>query len=375
MNGPMLDLVAEYRDLQAELAEAVGRVMASGHFILGPEGEALEHEVAAYLGVRHAVAVASGTDALHLALLAAGIGSGDEVVMPSFTFIATAEAVSYVRGRPVFADIDPATYNLDPAACAAAIGPATRAVIAVHLYGQTADLAAIAAICKQRGLVLIEDCAQAIGADFDGRNAGAWGALGCFSFYPTKNLGAYGDAGMVVTNDFRLAEVVRMLRHHGSRVTYRHEMIGYNSRLDELQAAILRVKLKHLDRWNARRRERAVLYRRLLAGSPVGLPVEHGRGAHVYHQFTVRAPMRDALREELAARGIASAIYYPVPVHQQPVYAPEYGSLSLPESERASREVLSLPIYPQLTDSAVRSVCEALREAAASEKFSRRKAD
>jgi dTDP-4-amino-4,6-dideoxygalactose transaminase len=368
MNVPMLDLAAEYRDLEAEVAAAVGKVIASGRFILGPEGEALEHEVAAYLGVKHAVAVASGTDALHLALRAAGIGPGDEVITPSFTFIAAAEAVSYVGARAVFVDIDPATYNLDPAACEAAIGPATRAVIAVHLFGQTADLPAIDAICRRRGLVLIEDCAQAIGADYDGRRAGAWGALGCFSFYPTKNLGAYGDAGMVVTNDPKLAELVRMLRHHGSRITYRHEMIGYNSRLDELQAAILRVKLKHLDHWNARRRERAGLYRRLLAGSPVGLPVEHGRGAHVYHQFTVRAPLRDALREALAARGVASAIYYPVPVHQQPVYAPEYGSVSLPVSERAAREVLSLPIYPQLTESAVKDVCDALREAAASAK-------
>lgn len=368
MNVPMLDLAAEYRDLEAELAAAVGKVIASGRFILGPEGEALEHEVAAYLGVRHAVAVASGTDALHLALRAAGIGPGDEVITPSFTFIAAAEAVSYVGARVVFVDIDPATYNLDPAACEAAIGPATRAVIAVHLFGQTADLSAIDAICRRRGLALIEDCAQAIGADFDGRRAGAWGALGCFSFYPTKNLGAYGDAGMVVTDDPKLAEVVRMLRHHGSRTTYRHEMIGYNSRLDELQAAILRVKLKHLDHWNAQRRERAALYRRLLAGSPVGLPVEHGRGAHVYHQFTIRAPLRDALREQLAARGVASAIYYPVPVHQQPVYAPEYGSVTLPVSERAAREVLSLPIYPQLTESAVKDVCDALREAAASAK-------
>lgn len=368
MNVPMLDLAAEYRDLEVELAAAVGKVIASGRFILGPEGEALEQEVAAYLGVKHAVAVASGTDALHLALRAAGVGPGDEVITPSFTFIAAAEAVSYVGARVVFVDVDPATYNLDPAACEAAIGPATRAVIAVHLFGQTADLPAIDAICKRRGLTLIEDCAQAIGADFDGRRAGAWGALGCFSFYPTKNLGAYGDAGMVVTDDPKLAEAVRMLRHHGSRTTYRHEMIGYNSRLDELQAAILRVKLKHLDHWNARRRERAGLYRRLLAGSPVGLPVEHGRGAHVYHQFTIRAPLRDALREQLAARGVASAIYYPVPVHQQPVYAPEYGSVTLPVSERAAREVLSLPIYPQLTESAVKDVCDALREATASAK-------
>lgn len=365
MNVPMLDLAAEYRDLEAELSGAIGKVFASGRFILGPEGEALEREVAGYLGVAHAVAVASGTDALHLALRAAGIGPGDDVVTPSFTFIAAAEAVSHVGARVVFADIDPATYNLDPAAFEAVITPATRAVIAVHLFGQTADLAAISAICARRGLTLIEDCAQAIGADFDGRRAGAWGALGCFSFYPTKNLGAYGDAGMVVTNDPELADSVRMLRHHGSRMAYRHEVIGYNSRLDELQAAILRVKLKRLERWNARRREHAALYRRLLAAEPFGLPAEHGRGVHVYHQFTVRAPMRDALRDKLAARGVASAVYYPLPVHRQPVYGAEHGKLSLPASEQAAREVLSLPIYPQLTEAQVRRVCDALAAAAA----------
>jgi len=364
MNVPMLDLAAEYRDLEAELSGAIGKVVASGHFILGPEGEALEREVAAYLGVAHAVAVASGTDALHLALRAAGIGPGDEVVTPSFTFIAAAEAVSYVGARVVFADIDPATYNLDRAALEAVITPATRAVIAVHLFGQTADLAAISAICARRRVTLIEDCAQAIGADFDGRRAGAWGALGCFSFYPTKNLGAYGDAGMVVTNEPRLADFVRMLRHHGSRTAYRHEVIGYNSRLDELQAALLRVKLRCLDRWNARRREHAALYRQRLAGAQVELPVEHGRGTHVYHQFTVRARNRDALREKLAALGIASAIYYPLPVHRQPAFNASSARRELPASDRAAREVLSLPVYPQLTEAQVRYVCEAVRASA-----------
>lgn len=369
MNVPMLDLAAEYREIGNELSAAMGRVVASGRFILGPEGEALEGEVADYLGVAHAVAVASGTDALHLALRAAGVGPGDEVVTPAFTFIAAAEAVSYVGARVAFADIDPATYNLDPSALEAAITPATRAVIAVHLFGQCADLAAISAICARRNLVLIEDCAQAIGADFDGRRAGAWGALGCFSFYPTKNLGAYGDAGMVVTNDPKLAEAVRMLRHHGSRTAYRHEMVGYNSRLDELQAAVLRVKLRHLDRWNLRRREHGALYRRLLARAPLGLPAEHGRGTHVYHQFTVRAAAREALRDQLAARGVASAVYYPLPVHRQPVYEAEFGKLQLPASAQAAREVLSLPIYPQLTEAQVRYVCEAVCAAAVETKL------
>jgi dTDP-4-amino-4,6-dideoxygalactose transaminase len=234
----------------------------------------------------------------------------------------------------------------------------------VHLYGQTADMAAISAICRRRGLALIEDCAQAIGADFDGKRAGAWGELGCFSFYPTKNLGAYGDAGMIVTNDARLAERVRMLRHHGSRVTYRHELVGYNSRLDELQAAVLRVKFKRLAQMNARRRAHAAAYRRLLADAPFVLPAEHGRGEHVYHQFTIRAPGRDALREALSARGIATAIYYPIPLHRQPAFEQQGRQALLPVSEQAAREVLSLPMYPQLTESAVQSVCDALRAAA-----------
>jgi dTDP-4-amino-4,6-dideoxygalactose transaminase len=308
------------------------------------------------------VAVANGTDALHLAVRAAGIGPGDEVITPSFTFIATAEAAAYVGARVVFADIDPLTYNLDPASVEAVLTPATRAIIAVHLYGQCADLAALKSLCERRNLVLIEDCAQAIGADFDGRRAGAWGALGCFSFYPTKNLGAYGDAGMVTTNDAKLAQTVRMLRHHGSRETYRHEIVGYNSRLDELQAALLRVKLKSLDRWNARRREHAALYRRELAGAAVGLPAEHGRGAHVYHQFTVRSTKRDALREQLTRRGIASAIYYPIPGHRQPAFSGA-AARELPASDNAAREVLSLPIYPQLTEAQIRHVCETIRAA------------
>jgi dTDP-4-amino-4,6-dideoxygalactose transaminase len=362
MSVPMLDLGAEYREIGDELSAALKKVVASGRFILGPEGEALEREIAAYLGVAHAVAVANGTDALHLAVRAAGIGPGDEVITPSFTFIATAEAAAYVGARVVFADIDPATYNLDPASVEAALTPATRAIIAVHLYGQCADLAALSSICKRRNLVLIEDCAQAIGADFDRRRAGAWGALGCFSFYPTKNLGAYGDAGMVVTSDPKLAQTVRMLRHHGSRETYRHEIVGYNSRLDELQAALLRVKLKSLDRWNALRREHAATYRRELAGAPVDLPAEHGRGAHVYHQFTVRSRKRDSLREQLTRRGIASAIYYPIPGHRQPAFGGASAG-ELPASDSAAREVLSLPIYPQLTEAQIRHVCETIRAA------------
>jgi dTDP-4-amino-4,6-dideoxygalactose transaminase len=364
MNVPMLDLATEMKELEPELSEALRGVLASGHFILGNQGKALEAEIASFLGVEHGVAVANGTDALIIALRAAELGPGDEVVTPAFTFAATAEAIVHVGATPVFADVDAATYNLDLASLEAAITPATRAVIVVHLYGQTADMAAIGAICRRRDLVLIEDCAQAIGADFDGRRAGAWGALGCFSFYPTKNLGAYGDAGMVVTRDARLAERARMLRHHGSRVTYRHELVGYNSRLDELQAAVLRVKLKRLASMNARRRAHAATYRRLLAGAPFGLPAEHGRGEHVYHQFTIRTAGRDALRDALNARGIATAIYYPIPLHRQPAFERAARHPPLPVSEQAAQEVLSLPMYPQLTESAVQSVCDALRAAA-----------
>lgn len=359
----MLDLRAEYAELRGAIDQAVQRVLTSGHFILGPEGAALESELAALTGAAHAVAVASGTDALHLALRAAGIGPGDDVVLPAFTFIATAEAVSYTGARPVFADIDPASFNVTAATLQAALTPATRAVIVVHLYGQCAEMPAIAALCEARGMTLIEDCAQAIGADFDGRAAGAWGAFGCFSFYPTKNLGAYGDAGLVTVHDVGGAERVRMLRHHGSRQTYQHEFVGYNSRLDELQAAILRAKLPHLLRFNDARRRAAARYRAGLEGTSVALPAEHGRGRHVYHQFTIRSDRRDTLRKALGDAGIASAVYYPLPVHRQPAYAASVGALDLPASDAAAASVLSLPIHPYLRDADVDRVCAVLRSA------------
>ncbi len=363
MKVGMLDLVSEFRELRAEIEPAVARVLSSGHYILGQEVSRLEAEVARYVGVPHAVAVASGTDALVLGLRAAGIGSGDEVVTPSFTFIAAAEAITHVGARPVFAEIDPLTYNLDPASLKAAITRGTRAVVAVHLFGQSAAIDEIRTICRDRRLVLIEDCAQAIGADYDGVRVGGWGALGCFSFYPTKNLGACGDAGLVTTRDAALAERLRMLRHHGSRVAYQHEIVGYNSRLDELQAAILLAKCAHLDRFNAARRAHAAAYREALSGAPVGLPHEHGRGAHVYHVFCIRVARRDAVREALAARGIASGIYYPVPVHKQPAYEREFGEVRLPHSEQAAREVLALPMYPQLDRERIDYVCQALLDA------------
>jgi len=360
---PIADPAAEYRELAGEIDAAVRRVLASGRYILGPEGEALEAELAAYVGAPHAVGVASGTDALHLALRAAGIGPGDEVVVPAFTFIATAEAVSYTGARPVFADIDAATYCVDARTLEAKLTPQTRAVIAVHLYGQCAPMDEISRVCVERDLVLVEDCAQALGADWGGRRAGSWGDFGCFSFYPTKNLSAAGDAGMLTTREGRHAERLRMLRHHGSRQSYLHDVIGYNSRLDELQAAILRVKLAHLERFNA---ERAVLARRYterLAGVPLELPAAHGRGRHVWHQYTVRSSRREALREALERAGVASGIYYPLPLHRQPAYAGAGAELSLPAAEDAARAVLSLPIFPQLGEAGVERVCNAVRAA------------
>jgi len=361
MKVPILDLAAEVRELGGEIRAAFERVLRSGHFILGPEGAALEKEIAALCGVPHAVACNSGTDALHLALRAAGIGPGDEVVTPAFTFIATAEAIAYVHATPAFADVDGATFNMTAATLEKALTPRTRAVIVVHLFGQCAEMPPIADLCMRRGLVLVEDCAQAIGADWQGTPAGAWGDFGCFSFYPTKNLGAYGDAGLVTTRDAKHDAMLRMLRHHGSKVAYSHEVIGLNSRLDEMQAAILRVKLRHLARYTAARRAHAARYRELLAGAKLELPVGHGKGGHIYHQFTVRTAQRDAAKKALADAGVASGVYYPIPLHKQPVFEKEYGRLSLPASEAAAREVLSLPIYPQLSDGQLRHVAATLR--------------
>jgi dTDP-4-amino-4,6-dideoxygalactose transaminase len=361
MKVPILDLGAELRELGAEVRAALERVLASGHFILGPEGAALEKEIATLVGVPHAVACNSGTDALHLALRAAGIGPGDEVVTPAFTFIATAEAIAYVGAKPAFADVDGATFNMTAATLERALTPRTRAAIVVHLFGQCAEMPSIADLCKRRGLVLVEDCAQAIGADWAGTQAGAWGDFGCYSFYPTKNLGAYGDAGLVTTREAKHDAMLRMLRHHGSKLAYLHEVIGLNSRLDEMQAAILRVKLKHLARFTAARRAHAARYRELLVGAKLQLPAEHGKGGHIYHQFTVRLARRDAAKQALADAGIASGVYYPIPLHRQPVFEKEFGALSLPASEAAAREVLSLPIYPQLSDEQLRHIAGTLR--------------
>lgn len=362
MTIPMLDLKAEYLLFREELLRRLSETLDSTQFILGPNVQALEREVAAQVGAAHAVGCASGTDALHLALRALGIGPGDEVITSPFTFIGTSEAISYTGATPVFVDIDADTFNIDPAQIEKAITTRTKAVMPVHLYGQAADLDPIVALCTRHGLRLIEDCAQSIGASYGGRMTGAFGDFGCFSFYPSKNLGAFGDAGMVTTNEEALAAEVRVYRNHGSRERYHHHVIGYNSRLDELQAVILRVKLEYLEGFNTRRRAIAHAYNARLAGAVV-TPFEAPNRVHVYHQYTVRSPRRDAIQKALGDAGIGSMIYYPVPLHQQEVYADLCKSVSLPVSEAAAREVISLPIFPQMTIDQVDQVCEVVRKA------------
>jgi dTDP-4-amino-4,6-dideoxygalactose transaminase len=362
---PMLDLAPQLEALGDALERAVAGVVRSGQYILGPHVEAFEREAADYLGVAHAVGVGSGTDALVIALRSLGVGPGDEVIVPSFTFFATAEAVSLVGATPVFADIDPATCTLDPADAARRVGARTRALLPVHLYGQPADLDALVELAQSRGLWLIEDAAQAFGATWRGRRAGSFGHAAAFSFFPSKNLGAAGDAGMLVTNDAAVAERARMLRVHGSRTRYLHESIGYTARLDEIQAAVLRVKLPHLDAWNARRRSVASHYSDALRGAAgVQLPRIAPHAEHVFHQYTIRVPAgaRTAVVDALAAQRIASQIYYPIPVHRAPPYA---GGQLLPETERAAAEVLSLPIWPELEKSEIARVAGVLAGALA----------
>ncbi|MBE3550231.1 MAG: pleiotropic regulatory protein [Brockia lithotrophica] len=359
---PILDLAPEVEELWEELQAAIVRVLRSGQFILGPEVEAFEREVAEYLGVKHAIGVNSGTDALVLSLRALGIGPGDEVITTPFTFFATAEAIHLVGATPVFVDIDPESFNLDPNRIEEAITPRTRAILPVHLYGRPADMDAILAIARAHGLKVIEDTAQAFGAVVGGKKAGTLGDVGAFSFFPSKNLGAYGDGGLVATDDDEVAERVRMLRAHGSRRKYVNEMIGYNSRLDALQAAILRIKLPHIDRWNAARRLVARRYNALLEGIP-GIVIPDVQEGYVFHQYTIRVlgGKRDAVRRFLADRGIATMVYYPVPLHRLPVYATPSGEF--PEAERAASEVLSLPIWPKLPPSTLHEVAHAVREA------------
>jgi dTDP-4-amino-4,6-dideoxygalactose transaminase len=362
---PMLDLAAQYRLIQDEIKAAINRVLESQHFILGPEVKALEQEVAHYCGRQFGVGVASGTDALILALCACGVGPGDEVIVPSFTFIATADSVSILGARPVFADIDPITFCIDPEQIAKKITSKTKAIVPVHLYGQVADMDPILSLASKHNLFVVEDTAQAIGATYKGRKAASMGNLGCLSFFPSKNLGGYGDGGMIVTDSEDFAKKLKSLRAHGTTKKYFSEVQGWNSRLDELQAAILRVKLRYLDNWGTRRRERATYYEHLLHHQvPSAItPITASSREHVFHQYTVRVQRRDAVSKALAELGIASTVYYPVPIHIQPIYASlGYKHGDLPESERAASEVLSLPIYPELTNTQIESVVSSLAE-------------
>ena len=353
---PLLDVNRQYQTIRQEVLKAVERVCDSGRYVLGPECEELEQKLAEYCQTPHAVACASGSDALLLALMAYGVGPGDEVLMPSYTFFATASAAWRLGAKPVFVDIDPVTYNIDPAKVEVLISRHTKALIPVHLYGQCADMRALDAICQAHGIPLIEDACQAVGAEFAGRRAGSWGAVGCFSFYPTKNLGGFGDGGLLTMHNSRLAEQIKLLRGHGMQPRYYHQVVGMNSRLDTLQAAVLNVKLPYLDAWTAGRQTNAARYAELFAAKRLdtilGLPASGPSRRHVWNQYIVRVSdgRRDALRTYLAERKIGTEIYYPVPLHQQQCFASlGYEPGSLPETERAAQETLALPIFPELT--------------------------
>jgi len=368
---PLLDLDAQYRPLRDQLLAAVTRVCDSQRFILGPEVEALERELERAIGVSHAVTMSSGTDAILAALMALGVGPGDEVITPTYSFFATAGCVARVGAIPKLVDIDPSTFNANPGAVAGAITAKTKAIIPVHLYGQMADMGALLGVAKEHGIPVIEDACQAIGARYDGRQAGTMGAAGCFSFFPTKNLGAFGDAGLVTTNDPALAHELRLLRNHGAEPKYFHKRIGGNFRLDALQAAVLRVKLPHLDRWTEARRANARRYDELFAGADltarIVLPREIPRHRHIFNQYIVRVPDRNRVRASLTEQGIGTEIYYPVPFHLQECFAPlGYRRGDFPQAEQAAETTLALPIYGELTLEQQQAVVSALGEALSS---------
>ena len=368
---PLLDLQGQYRPLRDEILAAIARVCDSQRFIGGPEVDGFEEEIARHLGVPHAVGLSSGTDALLVALMALGIGPGDEVIVPTFSFFATAGCVSRVGATPTLVDIDPVTYNIDPGAAQAAFTPRTRAIIPVHLYGQCADMDPLVAAADARGIPVIEDAAQAIGCTYQGRPAGAIGRAGCFSFFPSKNLGAFGDAGLLTTTDDALAHEVRLLRNHGAEPKYFHKRIGGNFRLDALQAAVLRVKLPHLERWTALRQANADRYDRLFrdsaAADRVTLPARAPDRTHIFNQYVIRVPDRDAVRARLDAAGVSTEIYYPVPFHLQECFASlghRHGDF--PHAEAAAAQTLALPIYGELTEAQQRAVVDAVAKACAS---------
>jgi len=363
MQVPLLDLKAQFTQIEAEVREAIDKVLASQRFILGPEVTALEQEVATYSGCDHGIGVSSGSDALLCALMALGVGPGDEVITTTFSFFATAGCIARLGAKCVFVDIEPDTYNIDPKQVASAITERTKAIIPVHLFGQCADMDPILDVAAEKGIAVVEDAAQAIGATYKGRPAGSMGTLGCLSFFPSKNLGAFGDGGMIVTNDAEQAETCRVLRTHGAKPKYYHRRIGGNFRLDALQAAILRVKLKHLNAWSEARRRNAARYDALFADSPVECPRIRPENVSIYNQYVIRVPRRDELKAALAEQGVGSEIYYPVPLHLQECFADlGYRPGDLPVAEQAAQEVLAIPIYPELTESMQQYVAQRILE-------------
>jgi dTDP-4-amino-4,6-dideoxygalactose transaminase len=362
---PYLDLKAQYRSIKSEIDAALSRVLESSEFVLGEEVAGFEQDFAKYCGAAECIAVNSGTSALHLALLAAGVGPGDEVITVPFTFVASVAAVLYTGARPVLIDIDPHSFNMNAAAIEAVITARSKAIMPVHLYGQTADMDPILEIARRHGLVVIEDAAQAHGAKYRGRAAGNLGDIGCFSFYPTKNLGAYGEGGAITTSNAEYAKKIRMLRDWGQDSKYHHVLRGFNYRMEGLQGAILRVKLRHLERWTEGRRAIAAKYNQQLADSGLALPQEMPWSRHVYHVYSLRTSDRDSFRTVLQSQGIQTAVHYAIPVHLQPAYADVgYHTGSFPESEAAANEVTALPIYAELSQDQVGAVCDAVRKIA-----------
>ena len=361
MNIPMVDLKQQYLEIKEEIDSGLMAALESTQFILGPNVKAFEKEAAEYLGVKHCLGVNSGTDALHLALIAAGVGEGDEVITPTFTFIATAEAISYVGAKPVFVDVDEKTFNIDLEQVAQAINEKTKAIVPVHLFGQPVDMSALMKLCQQHNLKMVEDCAQSFGAHINDKQTGSFGDAGAFSFFPSKNLGCYGDGGMISTNSDEIFEHLNILRNHGMSVRYHHTEIGYNSRLDELQAVVLRAKLQRIDQYNDNRRRVDQLYKKHLSGSSIVTPYEDGIGKHVYHQYVCLHPNRDEILQKLQSESIACAIYYPIPLHRQDVYQAQFKDISLPNSEAIVEQCFALPIYPEMEEEKVQRVCDVIK--------------
>ena len=359
MNIPMVDLKGQYESLKPEIDSAILQALSETRFILGPNVQEFDREAAEYLNARHAISCASGTDALHLALLAAGLEPGDEVITTAFTFIATGEAIRYIGANPVFVDIDPVSLNLNPTLVRDAITDKTKAILPVHLFGRAADMDEINRIAEEHDLLVIEDCAQSFGSRYRGKMTGTIGHVGAYSFFPSKNLGAYGDGGMVTTNDDHIADQIRLLRNHGSSQQYQHDVIGFNSRLDELQAVILRIKLKHIDEYNRKRLDVAKAYNQRLQSSGFTLPEIPQDRDHIFHQYTLLCDQRDARRESIVNQKVSCAVYYPIPLHQQRAFE-SMGTVSLPVSEETASRCLSLPIFPEMTTAQIDTVCNAV---------------